>query len=47
MWLDLCSSEPGFDNAAVYRDELAKTMTAEQVNQARQMVQAFAPKRTN
>jgi enhanced entry protein LpnE len=47
MWFDLCSAEPGFDNAAVYRDEVAKTMTPEQVNQARQMVQAFAPKRAN
>lgn len=47
MWLDLCSSEPGFDNAANYRDELAKTMTPEQINQARLMVQAFAPKRSN
>lgn len=47
MWLDLCSSEPGFDNAAAYRDEVAKTMTPEQVNQAKLMVQAFAPKRGN
>jgi len=47
MWLDLCSSEPGFDNAANYRDEVAKGMTAEQVNQAKLMVQAFAPKRGN
>ena len=47
MWFDLCSSEPGFDNAAVYRDEVAKSMTPEQVTQAKQMVQAFAPKRAN
>jgi uncharacterized protein len=47
MWLDLSSSEPGFDNAAQYRDELGKTMTPEQVNQAKLMVQAFAPKRAN
>jgi TPR repeat protein len=45
MWLDLCATEPGFDNAAAYRDELAKTMSPEQVTQAKQMVQAFAPKR--
>lgn len=45
MWLDLCSNEPGFDNAATYKDELAKTMTPEQVNQAKLMVQAFTPKR--
>jgi hypothetical protein len=43
----LCSSEPGFDNAAQYRDEVAKTMTPEQVSQAKLMVQAFAPKRSN
>lgn len=47
MWFDLVSSEPGFDNAITYRDELAKTMTPEQVTQAKQMVQAFAPKRAN
>ena len=47
MWLDLCSTEPGFDNAANYRDELAKKMTPEQITQAKQMVQAFAPKRSN
>lgn len=47
MWFDLCASEPGFDAAAGYRDEVAKTMTPEQVNQAKLMVQAFAPKRTN
>jgi hypothetical protein len=47
MWFDLCSSEPGFDNAATYRDEVAATMTPEQVNQAKLMVQAFAPKRSN
>ncbi|MFN4140896.1 tetratricopeptide repeat protein [Aestuariivirga sp.] len=45
MWLDLCSAEPGFDNAAAYRDELAKTMSTQQVEQAKLMVQAFAPKR--
>ncbi|WP_373505630.1 tetratricopeptide repeat protein [Aestuariivirga sp.] len=47
MWLELCSTEPGFENAAEYRDEVAKTMTPEQVNQAKLMVQAFAPKRAN
>ncbi len=47
MWLDLCSAEPGFDNAATYRDQIAKSMTPEQVNQAKLMVQAFAPKRSN
>ena len=46
MWLDLASSEPGFDNAVGYRDEVATTMTPEQVTQAKQMVQAFAPKRS-
>ena len=46
MWLELCSGEPGFDNAAVYRDEIAKTMTPEQINQAKLMVQAFTPKRS-
>jgi hypothetical protein len=46
-WLDLCSGEPGFDNAAEYRDEVAKSMTPEQVNQAKLMVQAFTPKRAN
>jgi TPR repeat protein len=44
MWFDLCSSEPGFDAAAGYRDEVAKGMTPEQVTQAKQLVQAFAPK---
>jgi uncharacterized protein len=43
MWFDLCSSEPGFDAAAGYRDEVAKKMTPEQITQAKQMVQAFAP----
>ena len=47
MWLDLCSGEPGFDNAVNYRDKLAKSMTADQVKQAKLMVQAFAPKRGN
>ena len=47
MWFDLCSAEPGFDNAAAYRDEVAKSMTPEQITQAKQMVQAFAPKRSN
>ncbi|WP_421696105.1 tetratricopeptide repeat protein [Aestuariivirga sp.] len=47
MWLDLCSGEPGFDNAATYRDQLAKSMTPEQVTQAKLMVQAFTPKRSN
>ena len=47
MWFDLCSNEPGFDNAVAYRDEVAKAMTADQVNQAKLMVQAFAPKRGN
>ena len=44
MWLDLCSTEPGFDNAAGYRDKIAKKMTKEQVQQAKLMVQAFTPK---
>lgn len=44
MWLDLCSNEPGFDNAANYRDQIAKGMTPDQVKQAKLMVQAFAPK---
>lgn len=44
MWLDLCSNEPGFDNAANYRDQIAKGMTEDQVKQAKLMVQAFAPK---
>jgi TPR repeat protein len=47
MWFDLCSAEPGFDNAAAYRDEVAKSMSPEQITQAKQMVQAFAPKRAN
>lgn len=47
MWLELCASEPGFDNAANYRDEIAKTMTPQQVNQAKLMVQAFTPRRSN
>jgi hypothetical protein len=46
MWLELASTEPGFDNAVGYLEELAKTMTPEQVTQAKQMVQAFAPKRS-
>ena len=37
----------GFDNAATYRDQIAKGMTPEQVNQAKLMVQAFTPKRAN
>ncbi|MFO1121825.1 MAG: tetratricopeptide repeat protein [Hyphomicrobiales bacterium] len=45
MWLELASAEPGFDNAVGYLDEIAKSMTPEQVTQAKQMVQAFAPKR--
>ena len=45
MWLDLCSSEPGFDNAASYRDDIAKGMTPDQVKQAQLMVQAFTPKK--
>ena len=45
MWLDLCSSEPGFDNAASYRDEIAKGMTPDQVKQAQLMVQAFTPRK--
>jgi uncharacterized protein len=45
MWLDLASAEPGFDNAVGYRDDVAKTMTPEQIEQAKKMVQAFAPKR--
>lgn len=44
MWLDLCANEPGFDNAANYRDEIAKGMTEDQVKQAKLMVQAFNPK---
>ena len=44
MWLDLCSNEPGFDNAANYRDQIAKGMSEDQVKQAKLMVQAFAPK---
>lgn len=44
MWLDLCANEPGFDNAANYRDQIAKGMTDDQVKQAKLMVQAFAPK---
>ena len=44
MWLDLCASEPGFDNAANYRDQIATGMTDDQVKQAKLMVQAFAPK---
>lgn len=44
MWLDLSSTEPGFDNAATYRDQLAKHMTKDQVKQAKLMVQAFTPK---
>ena len=46
MWLELASAEPGFDNALGYLDELARSMSPEQVNQAKQMVQAFAPKRS-
>ena len=45
MWLDLCSAEPGFDNAASYRDEIAKGMTPDQVKQAQLMVQAFTPRK--
>ena len=45
MWLDLCSAEPGFDNAANYRDEIAKGMTPDQVKQAQLMVQAFTPRK--
>ena len=45
MWLDLCSGEPGFDNAANYRDEIAKAMTPDQVKQAQLMVQAFTPRK--
>jgi len=45
MWLDRCSAEPGFDNAANYRDEIAKGMTPEQVKQAQLMVQAFTPRK--
>lgn len=44
MWLDLCSTEPGFDNAAKYRDEIAEGMSKDQVKQAKLMVQAFTPK---
>lgn len=44
MWLDLCANEPGFDNAASYRDQIAQGMTEDQVKQARLMVQAFTPK---
>jgi hypothetical protein len=44
MWLDLCANEPGFDNAANYRDQIAKGMSEDQVKQAKLMVQAFAPK---
>jgi uncharacterized protein len=44
MWLDLCANEPGFDNAANYRDQIAKGMSGDQVNQAKLMVQAFTPK---
>jgi len=44
MWLDLCSSEPGFDNAVAYRDKIAKKMSKDQIAQAKQMVQAFNPK---
>ncbi len=44
MWLDLSSTEPGFDNAAKYRDEIASHMTKDQVKQAKLMVQAFTPK---
>jgi hypothetical protein len=44
MWLDLCANEPGFDNAANYRDQIAEGMTGDQVKQAKLMVQAFAPK---
>ena len=45
MWLDLCSAEPGFDNAASYRDEIAKGMTPDQVKQAQLMVQSFTPRK--
>ena len=44
MWLDLSSTEPGFDNAVTYRDEIARKMTKDQVQQAKLMVQAFNPK---
>lgn len=44
MWLDLCANEPGFDNAANYRDQIAKGMSEDQVKQAKLMVQAFTPK---
>jgi uncharacterized protein len=44
MWFDLCANEPGFDNAANYRDQIAKDMTDDQVKQAKLMVQAFTPK---
>ena len=44
MWLDLCANEPGFDNAANYRDQIAKGMSDDQVKQAKLMVQAFTPK---
>lgn len=47
MWLSLCADQPGFDNASGYRDEIAGTMTAEQINQAKLMVQAFTPRRGN
>jgi TPR repeat protein len=46
MWLDLCAEQPGFDNAASYRDEIAVGMTEDQVKQAKLMVQAFSPKRS-
>jgi uncharacterized protein len=46
MWLELVSTEPGFDNAVGYLEEVTRTMTPEQVAQAKQMVQAFAPKRS-